>query len=86
MDGAISADGNWIVDPVYEKIDWDAVPYEDGTYGRKMIFQCWKNNNQEEIKWDPRDDKQAAFRLPAAINTYSDLRLYCILLPHPASG
>lgn len=54
--GAISADGNWVVDPVYEKIDWDAVPYEDGTYGRKMIFQCWKNNNQEEVKWDPRDN------------------------------
>ena len=54
--GAISADGNWVVDPVYEKIDWDAMPYEDGTYGRKMIFQCWKNNKQEEVKWNPLDN------------------------------
>lgn len=54
--GVVSAGGNTIIDPVYKKVDWEAFPFEDGSYGRKLIFKCQADDGHYEIiKWDPRE-------------------------------
>ena len=54
--GVVSATGNIIIDPVYKKVDWEAFPFEDGSYGRKMIFKCQADDGHYEIiKWNPRE-------------------------------
>lgn len=55
--GVVSATGNIIIDPVYKKVDWEAFPFEDDRYGRKMIFKCQADDGHYEvIKWDPREN------------------------------
>ena len=55
--GVVSAGGNIIIDPVYKKVDWEAFPFEDGSYGRKIIFKCQASDGHYEvIKWDPREN------------------------------
>lgn len=53
--GVVSAQGDILVDPVYEKITWEAIPFEDNEYGHKIIFKCKVPDGLYEIKnWDPR--------------------------------
>lgn len=53
--GVVSAQGDIIVDSVYEKITWEAIPFEDNEYGHKIIFKCKVLGGPYEIKnWDPR--------------------------------
>ena len=88
----VSAQGDIIVDPVYEKITWEAIPFEDNEYGHKMIFKCKVLGGPYEIKnWDPRKklkiSRQAALEKTACyITVYSDLHTCYIPLPHQASG
>ena len=54
--GVISAAGNIIFDPIYKKVDWEALPFEDDSYGHKMIFKCQADDGHyETINWDPRN-------------------------------
>ena len=51
----VSAQGDIIVDSVYEKITWEAITFEDNEYGHKIIFKCKVLGGPYEIKnWDPR--------------------------------
>ena len=55
--GVVSAGGNTFIDSVYKKVDWEAFPFEDGSYGRKLIFKCQADDGHYEIiKWDPREN------------------------------
>lgn len=55
--GVVSASGDVIIDPVYKKIDWEALPFEDDSYGYKMIFKCQTNDGDyKTTNWDPREN------------------------------
>lgn len=55
--GAVSLDGSIIIPPKYTQVDWEAIPFDDDTYGSKIIFKCQTEKGScETVNWDPREE------------------------------
>ena len=55
--GVVSAEGNIIIDPVYQKVNWEALPVDGDSYGYNIIFKCQESDGYYKIiKWDTKEN------------------------------
>lgn len=55
--GVVSAEGNIIIDPVYQKVNWEALPFDGDSYGYNIIFKCQESDGHYEIiKWNTKEN------------------------------